>query len=95
MIDLSKLHGMSSGDGHKSEVTAAQPHIGVKEQHELNKQRDRYLQEQRDRIVKTSALKLNIYRAFKENAPTDELIDLLLECVAVATNDKAFEQMCK
>ena len=94
MIDLRKLHEIS-GDVPESKVTKAKSNISVKKQQELNKERDRYLQEQRDRIIKTSALKLDIYRAFKKNAPTEELIDLLLECVAVATNDKAFTEMCK
>ena len=94
MIDLTKLNSLGVGGG-VPQSKAIRPTMSIEEQLERMEQCDRYLKEQRDRIVKTSALKLEIYRAFKKNAPTEELIDLLLECVAVATNDKAFTEMCK
>lgn len=92
MIDLTKLNSLGGG---VPKSKAIRPTMSIEEQLERMEQCDRYLKEQRDKIVKTSALKLEIYRAFKENAPTEELIDLLLECVAVATHDKAFPEMCK
>lgn len=94
MIDLTKLNSLGVGGG-VPQSKAIRPTMSIEEQLERMEQCDRYLKEQRDRIAKTSALKLDIYRAVKEETPSDQLIDLLLECVSLATNDKAFLEMCK
>ena len=91
MIDLSKLNDLGGG---VPESEAIRPKIGIKEQQELERERDRYLKEQRERVANTSALKLEIVQAFKNGVPAEEVAKKLVKCVAIATSDKAFQDMC-
>ena len=94
MINLSVLDSLS-GDVPQSKVATNKAKLKVKDQQELERERDRYLQEQRERVANTSALKLEIIRSFKAGVPAEEVAKKLIECVAIATSDKAFIDMCK
>ena len=60
-----------------------------------SKDRNRFLKEQRERVANTSALKLEIIKAIKNDAPQDQVMQMLIECVSIATSDKAFKDMCQ
>lgn len=94
MIDLSRLNQLG-GSEPKSEAPKPRKNVRVKAQQELDWERDRYLQEQRERVANTSSLKLEIIKAIKEGAPQNEVMEMLIECVAVATSDKAFKDICQ
>ena len=91
MIDLSKLNKLGGG---VPESEAIRPKLSVEKQQEFERERDRYLKEQRERVANTSALKLEIVQAFKNGVPAEEVAKKLIKCVAIATNDKAFQDMC-
>lgn len=91
MIDLSKLNELGGG---VPQSEAIRPKLSIEKQQELERERDRYLKEQRERIANTSALKLEIVQAFKNGVPAEEVAKKLIECVAIATNDKSFINMC-
>ena len=97
MIDLSKLNQLGGG-APQSEATqpkVSKPHVTVKQQQELDRERDRFLKEQRERVANTSTLKLEIIKAIKNNEPQDQVMQMLIECVSIATSDKAFKDMCQ
>ena len=93
MIDLSKLNELGGGVP-QSEAIQPKTHISIEKQQELERERNRYLKEQRERVANTSALKLEIIQAFKAGVPAEEVAKKLIQCVAIATSDKSFINMC-
>ena len=94
MVDLSRLNELGGG-APKSEATQPKTNVRIEKQQELERERDRFLQEQRERVANTSTLKLEIIKAIKSDAPQSEVMQMLIECVAIATSDKAFKDMCQ
>lgn len=93
MVDLSRLNELGGG-APKSEAIQPITNVRTEKQQELDRERDRFLQEQRDRVANTSTLKLEIIKAIKNDVPQDQVVRMLVECVAIATSDKAFKDMC-
>ena len=97
MIDLSKLNELGGGvpQSKATQPKIDKPHIKVEKQQELEHEQIRFLEEQRERVANTSGLKLEIIKAFKSGVPAEDVAKMLVECVAIATSDKAFIDMCK
>ena len=94
VIDLSKLNELGGGVP-KSEAAQPKANVRIEKQQELERERERFLKEQRERVANTSALKLEIIEAIKNDAPEDQVMQMLIECVSIATSDKAFKDMCQ
>ena len=94
VIDLSKLNELG-GSAPKSEAAQPKANVRIEKQQDLERERERFLKEQRERVANTSALKLEIIEAIKNNAAQDQVMQMLIECVSIATSDKAFKDMCQ
>ena len=94
VIDLSKLNELGGG-APKSEAIRPKANVRIEKQQELERERERFLKEQRERVANTSALKLEIIKAINNDAPEDRVMQMLIECVSIATSDKAFKDMCQ
>ena len=62
VIDLSKLNELGGG-APKSEAIRPKANVRIEKQQELERERERFLKEQRERVANTSALKLEIIKA--------------------------------
>ena len=94
VIDLSKLNELG-GSAPKSEAAQPKANVRIEKQQDLERERERFLKEQRERVANTSALKLEIIKAIKNDAAQDQVMQMLIECVSIATSDKAFKDMCQ
>ena len=96
MLDLSKLNELGGGvPKSKAIQPKANGHVRIEKQQELEEERQRFLREQRERVANTSTMKLEIIKAIKDGKSQDKIIQMLVECISVATGDKSFKDMCQ